>query len=81
MQWVTIETSWRLSDALSYGNHPSWCKLIISRREAWISPPISANRPPQTFCRITKIDDIRKQGDTIGGKISCFINNCPVGLG
>jgi chorismate synthase len=27
------------------------------------------------------IDSIRKQGDTVGGKISCYIQNCPVGLG
>jgi chorismate synthase len=30
---------------------------------------------------ITYIDSIRKQGDTVGGKISCYIKNCPVGLG
>ena len=30
---------------------------------------------------ITHIDSIRKQGDTVGGKISCHIINCPVGLG
>src|ERR1700761_3957346 len=27
------------------------------------------------------IDGIRKQGDTVGGKISCYVKNCPVGLG
>ncbi|HET8828181.1 MAG TPA: chorismate synthase, partial [Pelobium sp.] len=27
------------------------------------------------------IDSIRKEGDTIGGKVTCFIKNCPVGLG
>ncbi|RQO70269.1 chorismate synthase [Pedobacter sp. KBW06] len=27
------------------------------------------------------IDAIRKDGDTIGGKVSCIIRNCPVGLG
>lgn len=27
------------------------------------------------------IDKIRKEGDTVGGKISCVINNLPVGLG
>jgi|TARA_R110000782_G_scaffold259894_1_gene350874 chorismate synthase len=27
------------------------------------------------------IDKIRKEGDTIGGKITCVINNLPVGLG
>jgi len=30
---------------------------------------------------IAYIDSIRKQGDTVGGKISCHIINCPVGLG
>jgi chorismate synthase len=30
---------------------------------------------------IACIDGIRKDGDTIGGKISCFIKNCPAGLG
>ncbi len=27
------------------------------------------------------IDGIRKEGDTIGGKVTCFVKNCPVGLG
>lgn len=27
------------------------------------------------------IDSVRKQGDTVGGKISCHVLNCPVGLG
>ena len=27
------------------------------------------------------IDSVRKDGDTVGGKISCIIKNCPVGLG
>ena len=30
---------------------------------------------------VAYIDGIRKEGDTVGGKISCFIKNCPVGLG
>jgi chorismate synthase len=30
---------------------------------------------------IEYIDSIRKQGDTVGGKVSCYIKNCPVGLG
>lgn len=30
---------------------------------------------------IDLIDSIRKEGDTIGGKISCVIRNCPAGLG
>lgn len=27
------------------------------------------------------IDGVRKDGDTVGGKISCVVKNCPVGLG
>lgn len=27
------------------------------------------------------IDGIRKDGDTVGGKINCIVKNCPVGLG
>ncbi|WP_207428702.1 chorismate synthase [Pedobacter sp. SYSU D00535] len=27
------------------------------------------------------IDAVRKAGDTVGGKVSCIIRNCPVGLG
>ncbi len=30
---------------------------------------------------IACIDGVRKQGDTIGGKISCFVTGVPVGLG
>jgi chorismate synthase len=30
---------------------------------------------------IEHIDGIRKEGDTVGGKISCIVKNCPVGLG
>jgi len=30
---------------------------------------------------IELIDNVRKDGDTIGGKVSCIIRNCPVGLG
>ena len=30
---------------------------------------------------ISFIDSVRKDGDTVGGKVSCHIYNCPVGLG
>jgi chorismate synthase len=30
---------------------------------------------------ITKIEAVKKQGDTIGGTITCVINNVPIGLG
>ncbi len=37
--------------------------------------PASANQ------MIDLIDSIRKDGDTVGGKIACIIKNCPAGLG
>ncbi|MGI4728655.1 MAG: chorismate synthase [Janthinobacterium lividum] len=37
--------------------------------------------PKTAVVMIDYIDDIRKKGDTVGGKISCTILNCPVGLG
>jgi chorismate synthase len=37
---------------------------------------------PATAVQMTEyIDQIRKEGDTVGGKISCVIRNCPAGLG
>ena len=37
---------------------------------------------PATAHQMTEyIDQIRKAGDTVGGKISCIIRNCPAGLG
>ncbi|WP_129717498.1 chorismate synthase [Pedobacter sp. SYP-B3415] len=30
---------------------------------------------------IDLIDSVRKDGDTIGGQVSCVVRNCPVGLG
>ena len=37
--------------------------------------------PATAHQMIELIDGIRKEGDTVGGKISCVIRNCPVGLG
>jgi len=36
---------------------------------------------PTAEAMIELISQIKKKGDTIGGKISCKIENCPVGLG
>jgi chorismate synthase len=30
---------------------------------------------------VALIESVRKDGDTVGGKVSCIIRNCPVGLG
>lgn len=37
--------------------------------------------PATAHQMIDCIDQIRKDGDTIGGKVSCIIRNCPTGLG
>lgn len=37
---------------------------------------------PATAAQMTAlIESVRKDGDTVGGKISCIVRNCPVGLG
>jgi len=51
---------------------------FIATREANI---VRCADPATAEEMIARIDDIRKQGDTIGGKVSCTITNCPVGLG
>ncbi|MGN7204922.1 chorismate synthase [Pedobacter sp. SAFR-022] len=37
--------------------------------------------PATAHQMIACIDEVRKEGDTIGGKVSCIIRNCPAGLG
>ncbi|RZK78992.1 MAG: chorismate synthase [Pedobacter sp.] len=37
--------------------------------------------PATAHQMIEFIDSIRKDGDTVGGRVSCIIKNCPVGLG
>ncbi|MGY4385211.1 chorismate synthase [Pedobacter sp. UYP24] len=51
--------------------------LLTIREENIVrcADPATANQ------MIDFIDGIRKDGDTVGGKISCIIRNCPVGLG
>ncbi|MCY7327272.1 MAG: chorismate synthase, partial [Saprospiraceae bacterium] len=42
---------------------------------------VRCSDPATASQMIDRIDQIRKQGDTIGGKISCVIRHCPIGLG
>ncbi|WP_158828306.1 chorismate synthase [Mucilaginibacter lacusdianchii] len=51
---------------------------FIATREANI---VRCADPATAEEMIARIDEVRKQGNTIGGKISCTITNCPVGLG
>ncbi|RZK42282.1 MAG: chorismate synthase [Pedobacter sp.] len=57
------------SDDLSY--------LLNLREENIVrcADPATANQ------MIDFIDAVRKDGDTVGGKIACVVRNCPVGLG
>ncbi|PJJ79306.1 chorismate synthase [Mucilaginibacter auburnensis] len=51
---------------------------FIAEREQNIvrcADPATANE------MIEFIDSVRKDGDTVGGKVSCHVLNCPVGLG
>jgi chorismate synthase len=52
-------------------------ELLITREENIVrcADPAIANQ------MIEFIDSIRKDGDTVGGKIACVVKNCPVGLG
>ncbi|WP_256004414.1 chorismate synthase [Pedobacter deserti] len=52
-------------------------ELLQIREEniARCADPATANQ------MITFIDSVRKDGDTVGGKVSCIVKNCPVGLG
>ncbi|MEJ2881970.1 chorismate synthase [Pedobacter sp. GR22-6] len=57
--------------------HDDIAELLISREENIVrcADPATANQ------MIEFIDGVRKDGDTVGGKVSCIIKNCPVGLG
>ena len=51
--------------------------LLTIREENIVrcADPATANQ------MIDFIDEVRKDGDTVGGKINCIARNCPVGLG
>ncbi|TKC09002.1 chorismate synthase [Pedobacter frigoris] len=57
--------------------HDNIDELLTTREENIVrcADPATAHQ------MIEFIDGIRKDGDTVGGKISCIIKNCPVGLG
>lgn len=57
--------------------HDDLAELLLSREDNIVrcADPATANQ------MIEFIDGVRKEGDTVGGKVSCLIKNCPVGLG
>jgi chorismate synthase len=52
-------------------------ELLAIREENIVrcADPATANQ------MIDFIDSVRRDGDTVGGKVSCIVKNCPVGLG
>jgi chorismate synthase len=53
-------------------------EVLTQQREA---TPVRCVDPATAKEMIASIEQIRKEGDTLGGKISAIIRNCPVGLG
>ena len=57
---------------------PDYKKLNLELIESNI---LRCPDPEKAKEMIKLIEDIRDQGDTVGGSISCVIENCPIGLG
>lgn len=49
--------------------------------EAVESSPVRCPDPAVSKEMIELIEEVRAQGDTLGGGISCLVENCPIGLG
>jgi chorismate synthase len=63
-------------------NAPNLSDLTIEELYAQREENIVRCADPATAREmIERIDAIRKDGDTIGGKVSCIVRNCPAGLG
>ena len=62
--------------SLSLDTHPS--KVDVSFIE---KNPVRCPDPKMAEAMETYIKQIRKEGDTVGGVVSCIIKNVPVGLG
>ena len=61
---------------LKLDKHPSEIDFSLVESNPVRCPDITLASEMETY-----IKDIRKQGDTIGGVVSCYIENVPVGLG
>ena len=55
-----------------------YTKLNLSNT---LSEPLFCPDEKVTVKMLDYLEKIKEEGDTIGGKITCIINNCPVGLG
>ena len=73
---VTLNAYVSAVGSLSLDTHPS--KVDVSFIE---KNPVRCPDPKVAEAMETYIKQIRKEGDTIGGVVSCIIKNVPVGLG
>ena len=73
---VTLNAYVSAVGSLSLDTHPS--KVDVSFIE---KNPVRCPDPKMAEAMETYIKQIRKEGDTIGGVVSCIIKNVPVGLG
>ena len=62
--------------SLSLDTHPSEVDVSIIEKN-----PVRCPDPKMAEAMETYIKQIRKEGDTVGGVVSCIIKNVPVGLG
>lgn len=73
---VTLNAYVSAVGSLSLDTHPS--KVDVSFIE---KNPVRCPDPKMAEAMETYIKQIRKEGDTVGGVVSCIIKNVPVGLG
>jgi chorismate synthase len=73
---VTLNAYVSAVGSLSLDTHPSEVDMSFIEKN-----PVRCPDPKMAEAMETYIKQIRKEGDTIGGVVSCIIKNVPVGLG
>lgn len=73
---VTLNAYVSAVGSLSLDTHPSEVDVSFIEKN-----PIRCPDPKMAEAMETYIKQIRKEGDTVGGVVSCIIKNVPVGLG
>ncbi|MDA9139999.1 chorismate synthase [Flavobacteriaceae bacterium] len=73
---VTLNAYVSAVGSLSLDTHPSEVDVSFIEKN-----PVRCPDPKMAEAMETYIKQIRKEGDTIGGVVSCIIKNVPVGLG
>jgi chorismate synthase len=73
---VTLNAYVSAVGSLSLDTHPSEVDVSFIEKN-----PVRCPDPKMAEAMETYIKQIRKEGDTVGGVVSCIIKNVPVGLG